>query len=526
MLFQAHKGVSTEYPENTMPAFQAAVEQLYQYIELDVSVTADGQFVLLHDDELNRTCRNADGSELTVPVSIGEITYSEALAYDAGIGFHKKFAGTRIPLLTQVLELVKGTGVRLKLDNKYRFFNPEQLEAFFELLKPWQQTVAFTCWDLDMVRDAQAHCPDSQIHYDGKVTEEILAELAELVPPEQLVVWLPLPSRLTSWVKVEFASEDMARRIREMARLGIWILSNYDQLEEAERLGASIVETNGQLKPVRNAGIVPDMHNHSKISHDARSDLHVFCREQLAKGITIAAITDHCDVQHHETQDLCGNARKTQEYVAQVQKEFEGRIRLLNGIEFGEAIWCPEATRQVLKACDYDVVIGSVHAVRFGDFTIPFSVGDFTGFTQQQVEAYMDMYFDDMWELLQVTDFDILAHLTNPLKYIEGKFGFRVDLSKYAEKIRKILQYTIQHGIAFEINTSSLLTPLKKTMPDFDIMRLYYEMGGYLITIGSDSHTTEYVAYEFPMVLERLKEIGFRNLFYFEDRKTVQCTLV
>ena len=62
MNFQAHRGVSTEYPENTMPAFIAAVEQGYTYIETDPLVTKDNVCVLMHDKTLNRTCRNDDGS--------------------------------------------------------------------------------------------------------------------------------------------------------------------------------------------------------------------------------------------------------------------------------------------------------------------------------------------------------------------------------------------------------------------------------------------------------------------------------
>jgi len=61
MIFQAHRGVSTENPENTMPAFVAAVQQGYKIIELDVEVTKDLQFVLLHDSTINRTARHENG---------------------------------------------------------------------------------------------------------------------------------------------------------------------------------------------------------------------------------------------------------------------------------------------------------------------------------------------------------------------------------------------------------------------------------------------------------------------------------
>ena len=95
--FQAHKGVSTENPENTMPAFKASIEQGYNIIELDVSVMKDMKFVLLHDSTINRTARNYDGTEISEQIEIGKITYAEALNYDFGIAVSEKFRSTCRP---------------------------------------------------------------------------------------------------------------------------------------------------------------------------------------------------------------------------------------------------------------------------------------------------------------------------------------------------------------------------------------------------------------------------------------------
>lgn len=126
MKFQAHKGVSTECPENTLPAFIAAIDQGYDAIELDVSVTRDMQFVLHHDDTINRTGRLKNGDVIPEPVKIGDITYQEALNYDFGIGFSKAFAGTPLPLLSDVLALAEKHHIPLKIDNKYERFTDAQ----------------------------------------------------------------------------------------------------------------------------------------------------------------------------------------------------------------------------------------------------------------------------------------------------------------------------------------------------------------------------------------------------------------
>ena len=180
MLYQAHKGVSTENPENTMPAFVAAIEQGYDIIELDVAPTRDLRFVLLHDGKLNRTGRNPDGTELAEEIPITEITYEEALAYDFGIWFSKKFRGTKIPLFDEVLALAQKSGIKLKIDNKYQRYTAEQKEAFFKLLAPYGDVACLTCSTLEAFEEAANAFPEMHLHYDGAVSPEILQKLGKL----------------------------------------------------------------------------------------------------------------------------------------------------------------------------------------------------------------------------------------------------------------------------------------------------------------------------------------------------------
>ena len=94
-----------------------------------------------------------------------------------------------------------------------------------------------------------------QFHYDGPVTAASLEQIHSFLPKERLTVWLPHKNPNTDWVSVDFASKPLAELVRQYAHLGVWILSEYSQLKEAEALGAEIIETNGSLKP-RNEGIL------------------------------------------------------------------------------------------------------------------------------------------------------------------------------------------------------------------------------------------------------------------------------
>ena len=122
MIYQAHRGVSTECPENTMPAFRAAYEQGYQIIELDPAFTADGKCVLFHDKKVGRVCPAAPNPEQLV----AEMTYEELAALDVGGYMGQQFVGTRVPLLEEVLVFAAEKKLHVELDNKFEKFTPEQ----------------------------------------------------------------------------------------------------------------------------------------------------------------------------------------------------------------------------------------------------------------------------------------------------------------------------------------------------------------------------------------------------------------
>ncbi len=516
MIFQAHKGVSTEAPENTLPAFRAAIEQGYESIELDVSVTRDLQFILLHDSTLDRTARLENGAPLPETVRISDITYAEALAYDLGVWFAPKFKGTKLPLLSDVLKLAKAHGVRLKIDNKYQSFTPAQKQAFFELLQPYVDTACLTCSRMEELEAACRAFPQMYFHYDGAVTPDILHRLGELLPKERLTVWLPHKNPDTAWVQVEFAGAALAELVRKYAQLGVWILSTEEQLAEAEALGAGIVETNGRLKPPPRDTRTADMHTHSESSHDSSCPIRAMLAAQQEKGTQIFAVTDHFDTDSYRKYDVFTPIRTATETVAALNRE-SGATLLLAGVEISEGFWHPEVCRRITQQTAYDVIIGSVHLVQYRELTYAYSAIDFSRLSTQTTEEYLDAYFDDVLTMLETVDFDILAHLTCPLRYICGKYGLAADLSRYGEKIRRILQQIIRKGIALEVNTSSFEL-LQEFMPTTAILREYRAMGGYLITLGSDAHIAENASLHFAQAIETVKKLGFPHIYYYRNR--------
>jgi glycerophosphoryl diester phosphodiesterase len=93
----AHRGYSRRAPENTLISFEMAFQKGFRHVECDVEWTKDGVPVLLHDETIDRTARNKDGSGISGPVRIGDISYQEACSFDYGIWRGSDFAGNGLP---------------------------------------------------------------------------------------------------------------------------------------------------------------------------------------------------------------------------------------------------------------------------------------------------------------------------------------------------------------------------------------------------------------------------------------------
>ncbi len=154
-----HRGYNTIAPENTLPAYELSKENGFHFVETDVAFTKDGVPVLLHDAEINRTARNADGSRLDRTIEIWEITYEEALAYDFGIWKGEEYQGTRIPTLEEFLQLCQRLDlnpyIELKADRGY---STDQVKTLVDLVRKYEmdQRATWISFDkpyLEAVRD-------------------------------------------------------------------------------------------------------------------------------------------------------------------------------------------------------------------------------------------------------------------------------------------------------------------------------------------------------------------------------------
>ncbi len=123
-LLFAHRGVSSLAPENTLPAFQKVKDLKIPGVELDVHLTRDGQLVVIHDESIQRTGRfyteNMTEPQSAPDITIEESTYQELQKFDYGVWFKKEFTGVKLPLLSEVLDLLGSNiyvDIELKIDS-------------------------------------------------------------------------------------------------------------------------------------------------------------------------------------------------------------------------------------------------------------------------------------------------------------------------------------------------------------------------------------------------------------------------
>ena len=250
---QAHRGVASEYPENTLVAFKASIDQGYGIIELDPKYTKDNVCVILHDSKLNRTARTKDGEALAEEVKIGDVTFAEVRELDFGLWMGEEFRGEKILSLDEMLDFIAQYDMPYKFDNVWESFTDEQKKDFLSKLAGAKlgKRIGITCRSLEGLKMAvDTLDTEAEIHWDKDLDEGTLSEVASIAKGRRLTIWACYPGDNSPWFKGERASAEVVERIRKYGELGIWIITKKDQLRRAVlEFGADAIETTGTLKP-------------------------------------------------------------------------------------------------------------------------------------------------------------------------------------------------------------------------------------------------------------------------------------
>lgn len=257
-----------------------------------------------------------------------------------------------------------------------------------------------------------------------------------------------------------------------------------------------------------------DFHMHTAFSGD--SDTPV--RDQIARAIELGmseiCITDHHDFDPRmKDNPFLLELDAYQKGIRAAQEEFGGRIRVNYGIELGLMLHVQEHIDQVTASYPFDFIIGSSH---FVDSQDPYYPEFFAGRTER--EAYEHYFSASLARVRRLDCFDVLGHLDYVVRYGPNRNQY-YSYDTYREYIDPILRTLIEKGKGLECNTAGFKYGLGHPNPTEDILRRYRELGGEILTVGSDGHKPEHIGYDFDRLPELLRACGFRYYTVFHERK-------
>ncbi|MBC8558616.1 histidinol-phosphatase HisJ family protein [Fumia xinanensis] len=261
-----------------------------------------------------------------------------------------------------------------------------------------------------------------------------------------------------------------------------------------------------------------DCHNHSIYSFDAVDTVEAMCLRAEELGLTAFALTDHSDLNGKNLTECIETVGQSVDKVEQFRSTHSLQCELLTGLELGEAVDYPKDAKVMVKLRSYDVIIGSYHNSPNGE---DYYYIDVQKMSDMEIRTSLQGYFQKLIETVQNTELDVLAHITYPLRYVVGDQGRRIFLSDYEEQLHLLLTSIINRGIALEVNTSGLRQKIGEPLPNKTILQKYRELGGTMVSLGSDSHNTRDLAKGIKECTQLLSELGFTNITYFRQRQPV-----
>ncbi len=285
-----------------------------------------------------------------------------------------------------------------------------------------------------------------------------------------------------------------------------------------------------------------DYHIHTEFSDDSREFMENQIARALELGLDEICFTDHVDygikkdwdegniewrggdgMSSDVTQmDPLANVNYPEYFskIMRMQETFRGKITIKKGLEFGiQTITVDQYEKLYQKYADeLDFVLLSMHQVD----NLEFWTQDFQ--KERTQKEYNEKYYQEIYDVQKVfKNYSVLAHLDLLGRYdLQGFYPFE----NVKDMIAEILKLAIADGKGIEVNTSSWHYGLPDTQPSRKILKLYKDLGGKIITVGSDAHNTKFLADHIKDVYAILKdEIGITEICTFDKMKPIFHTL-
>lgn len=264
--------------------------------------------------------------------------------------------------------------------------------------------------------------------------------------------------------------------------------------------------------------ILSDFHLHSYFSGDCNVSMEEMIQAGIRKGLLSMCFTEHNDFDFPYTEDMKPDSfiLNVDSYLyelVRLRRKYDDKIKILFGIEIGLQPCCTEQNLLLSQSQDFDFIIGSSHLCKGAD---PYYPSFFEG--KNPGECCLSYFEETLDNIKSFSGFDVYGHLDYIARYLPGNAA-PYNSMDYQNILEEILKTLIEKGKGIECNTSGLRKSLAAVNPAPEIIKRYKELGGEIITVGSDAHNPEDIASGFDTVAQILKDCGFSYYSTFEKRQ-------
>lgn len=254
-----------------------------------------------------------------------------------------------------------------------------------------------------------------------------------------------------------------------------------------------------------------DYHTHSVFSSDADHPMENMVLGAIQLGLEEIAVTDHVDYDYADPSidfDIDHTGYRSE--IQRLREAYGHQITIRHGLELGLQPHLMSRCTDLVATEKPDFVLCSIHTCRRLDLYR----GDYYR-SRTPAEAWED-YLHELHTIVRnFSAFSVIGHLDILRRYDANAAAFPKESLKHG--FMDIFKELIAKGKGLEVNTSGYRNPDGMPLPSWELLQWYHEAGGEILTMGSDAHSPDVLAFRFPETLERLKGIGFKTLCSFES---------
>ena len=276
--------------------------------------------------------------------------------------------------------------------------------------------------------------------------------------------------------------------------------------------------------------MLADYHVHTEFSNDSIYPMEEVVKDAISLGIKDICFTDHVDYGPYRDWDDPRGIKyrpgdegepaltnvdygKYFSMIEKLREKYKDKIAVKAGMEFGVQTHTIPEYEKLFRSYPFDFIILSIHQAGDQEFwTNEYQ----SGRTQQE---YNEGYYKELLSVVQnYHNYSVLGHMDLIVRY--DSYGV-YPVEKLKPLLTEILKTVIADGKGIEVNTSNHRYGLSDMTPSRDILKLYKELGGTIITIGSDSHKKEHLGAYIDWSKEELRKLGYTQFCTFEKMQPI-----